>query len=303
MIIDDYIAYMSFELNLAPLTVKAYASDLKQWQAYACGQEERDFVPEDVDTIDLRQWVAWLHSQGVGARSIKRKAAAVSGFYRWMMKKRGLARNPAADLLLARPKKTLPVVIPQRQTLDILNEKPDGDDFMAVRDHLIVNVLYQTGLRASELASLVDANVDTSTGTLKVMGKRRKERIVPFGPELCEEIDRYRALRDSAFPSAPSPCMFVGAKGLGIRYQDVLKAVHGALDGRVTAPKRSPHVLRHSFATDMLNAGADLNSVKELLGHQSLETTQIYTHISLSELKHNYQLAHPRAQKTQNHGS
>ena len=297
MIIDEYIAYMSCELNLAERTVQAYAADLRTWAAYATCGGKHPFVPGDVTPSDMRAWVASLSRQGLSARSIKRKAAAVSGFFRWMLKRKGLEANPMAEVQLARAPKKLPSVIPQAQTLAVLDEELDETDISAVRSRLIVEMLYQTGMRAGELAGLMDNNVDAAAGTLRVVGKRNKERLIPFGPGLSRLIGLYRNLRADSGMAGSSPLFFVGHDGRGITYKTVLHTVHAALDGRVTSPKRSPHVLRHSFATDMLNAGADLNSVKQLLGHESLETTQIYTHISLSELKLNYQLAHPRAQK------
>lgn len=301
MIIDEYIAYMSCELNLAKRTVEAYSADLHQWAAYATGDGKHQFVPGDVTGSDLRAWVADLSRSGLSVRSIKRKAAAVSGFYVWMMKRKGLEANPMADVQLARTPKTLPSVIPQSQTMAILDEELDEQDYRAVRDRLMVEMLYQTGMRASELAGLLDKDVNAENGTLRVIGKRNKERVIPFGASLARMIGIYRTLRADAGHANSSPSFFVGATGRAINYKTVLRTTHAALDGRVTSPKRSPHVLRHSFATDMLNGGADLNAVKQLLGHESLETTQIYTHISLSELKQNYQLAHPRAQKQGGH--
>lgn len=301
IIIDEYIAYMSFELHLAERTVQAYAADLRAWASYATCGGKHPFVPADATPSDLRAWVASLSRQGLSARSIKRKASAVSGFYLWMMKRKGLSANPMAEVQLARPPKTLPSVIPQKQTEAILDEELDETDIRAVRDRLMVEMLYQTGMRASELAGLIDNDVDSRAGTLRVVGKRNKERVIPFGRPLSRMIDLYRGLRADAGQACSSPCFFVGSDGRGINYKTVLRTVHASLDGRVTCAKRSPHVLRHSFATDMLNCGADLNSVKQLLGHESLETTQIYTHISLSELKQNYKLAHPRAQKKGGH--
>lgn len=303
--IDEYIGYMRRELNLADLTVTAYEDDLRQWAAFATADGKRELVVGDVTAADLRLWIAHLSGQGLGARSIRRKASALRGFFRFMMKRHGLEANPAAGLQLARPKKALPSVIPPAQTAAVLADEPQPDgEFAAVRDFLIVDMLYQTGLRASELAGLLDANVNAEAGTLRVIGKRQKERVVPFGPGLAEGIRQYRERRLQECGVAAPPFFFVTAKGVGIGYKTVLRAAHAALDGRVTASRRSPHTLRHSFATDMLNSGADLNSVKQLLGHASLETTQIYTHISLSELKQNYELAHPRAlKKGGHHGS
>ena len=303
MLIDDFNTYIRCEQNVSAHTVVSYSTDLKQWAYYATDGHPENLNAMDVTTSDLRQWVVHLSRKGISARSIKRKVAALNSFFRYLMKQHGLKHNPAADLVVARPKKTLPSVIPAAQTRAVLDRMPDPEDFRQTRNHLIVEMLYETGMRASEIATLKDSYVDTSAGSVKVTGKRNKQRIIPIGNRLCEEINGYRALRDAIAPqqSEANDCFLVKHDGTGITYLTVLKAVHEALDGNVTASRRTPHTLRHSFATDMLNNGADLNSVKELLGHQSLETTQIYTHISLSDLKHNYEHAHPRAQKKGGH--
>lgn len=304
MVIDDFIEYMRCELNLSPRTVDAYEADLRQFADFATSKTTGEFVPIDVTASDLRQWIASLSADGLNARSIKRKASALKSFFRFLMKRKGAASNPASELQLARPRKSLPNVIPQSQTITILGEEPDRTDFISVRNYLIVDMLYETGMRASELTGLKDANVNVNNSLLKVRGKRNKERIIPFGERLASKIRQYWDLRSEACKSSSPNYFFVSANGMPISYKTVLRTVHKALDGKVTSHKRSPHVLRHSFATDMLNNGADLNSVKQLLGHQSLETTQIYTHISLSELKNNYELAHPRAlKKGGHHGS
>lgn len=296
-VIDEYITYMRCELNLADLTVAAYEDDLREWASFATADGKRELIATDVTAADLRLWIARLSAQGLGARSIRRKASALRGFFRFMMKRHGLEANPAAGLLLARPKKTLPSVIPPAQTAAVLADEPTDGDFTSVRDFLMVDMLYQTGLRASELAGLLDANVNADAGTLRVMGKRNKERVIPFGPGLAEGIRQYRERRKQECGQEAPAFFFVTAKGLGIGYKTVLRATHAALDGRVTASKRSPHTLRHSFATDMLNNGASLSAVQHLLGHASLATTQVYTHITYRELQQNYQQAHPRAKK------
>ncbi len=302
MIIDDFLQYLRAELNYSPHSLAAYESDLRQWADFATGGKPQELRADNVTTSDLRQWIASLAARGMSPRSLRRKASALRALFRFMMKRHGLKANPATDLIMARLPKELPAVIPGEQIERVLDDAPAPDDFTAVRDHLIIHTFYQTGIRASELCGLLDRDVDTRAGMLKVLGKRRKERIVPFGPELAALIDNYRGLR-SQLPQA-SPTLFVTEKGVSMTYDQVRHAVRSQLDGRVTSPRRSPHVLRHTFATEMLSAGADLNAVRQLLGHQSLETTQIYTHISISEIQHNYQLAHPRAHKTEgNHGS
>lgn len=302
MTIDDFLTYMRFELNHSPHSLLAYESDLRQWADFATSGHPENLSPLDTTTSDLRTWAAHLSASGISARSIRRKASSLRAYFRFLMKRHGLKSNPADDLVLARPPKKLPTAIPRAQIEKILDEKPPADDFQAMRDYLIMQIFYQTGIRASEMYGLLDANVDTRSRTLRVLGKRQKERIVPFGDELADLIEQYRALRDAR--TVASPTLLVDDKGLSMTYAKVYRAVRNALDGRVSAPKHSPHVLRHTFATEMLNSGADLNAVKQLLGHESLETTQIYTHISISEIQQNYQLAHPRAlKKGGHHGS
>ena len=172
----------------------------------------------------------------------------------------------------------------------------EPDDFRAARDHLLLLMLYSTGMRCSEAQGLLDRDVDTKKRQLRVVGKRDKERVIPFGDELADAVDAYRALRDATGASG-DPHLFVRADGSPLYRKLIYNVVRRAMDGEVHAARHSPHVLRHSFATDMLNNGADLNAVKSLLGHASLSSTQIYTHVTFSDLQHNYQQAHPRALK------
>lgn len=302
-LIDDFITYLRCERNMSVHTVVSYRGDLMQWAEYATDGKPDELHPFDMTTSDLRAWIASLSAHGLKPRSIHRKASSLSQFFTYLMRRHGLESNPAADLVLAKCDKPLPAVIPAVQTNALLDDEYDSGDYSQSMAHLIVNMLYQTGIRASELTSLADVNV--GAGSIKVRGKRNKERVIPIGESLAGEISTYRELRDRCVKQRGlSDCFFLKRNGTGLDYHTVNKVVHSMLDGRVTSAKRSPHVLRHSFATDMLSNGADLNSVKSLLGHESLETTQIYTHISISELKHNYELAHPRAlKKGGNHGS
>ena len=241
---------------------------------------------------DLRLWVAELASSGVSQRSIRRKIQTLRAFYHYLMLRRGCRANPAAELMPARIAKTLPRVVSPLDMAKALDSDYDVADFEQVRNRLIAEMFYSTGMRASELVALLDVDVNVAAKELKVCGKRNKERIIPFGDGLAEMIEMYRDLR----PQGAASHFFILLDGRPMAYRHINKVVKREF-ATVGVARPTPHMLRHSFATDMLNGGADLTAVQKLLGHASLATTQIYTHLSYSELKHNYELAHPRAQK------
>lgn len=301
---DRFLTYLRHELNSSPHTVEAYGRDLRQWQAYVTSEGKYEFRPAEVTSSDLRQWVLGLARSGDSTRTVRRKMQAVRAFYKWMLRCGAVASNPAADVALPKLDKPLPVYVRPEETAAVIDEELDTEDFIAVRDRLIVDMLYSTGMRCSELLTLRDAAVDTRKGELKVLGKRNKERIIPFGQELTDMIALYRRLRDDLIESRAEE-FFLRPTGEPLYRKLIYNVVHEALQGRAHAARLSPHTLRHSFATDMLNNGADLNAVQHLLGHASLATTQVYTHISYRELKQNYRTAHPRALKKgdQDHGS
>lgn len=299
--IEQFLAYISLELGYSALTVEAYRRDLDQWVRFTTGGDPAALDPIDVARSDLRQWVAHISAKA-SARTVKRKISALRAFYRFLLKRGDIAVNPATGLSLPKPSKSLPVYVRPEETSAILDADIPHDDFAAVRDRLILDILYSTGMRCSELIGLRDADVDTVKGELKVLGKRNKERVIPFGPELAEAIDAYRAMRDSspltsvcrADTSAP---LMVRDNGEQLYRKMVYNVVHRMLsEGGAHAERLSPHVMRHSMATDMLNGGAPIATVQQLLGHASLTSTQVYTHVTYRDLKHNYQLAHPRAQ-------
>lgn len=307
-LIDQFLDYLRLELNYSQLTVSAYRADLNAWADFATGNRPETLSPMDVTTSDLRLWIGTLAAKGISVRSIRRKASSLRAFFRFLMKRHGLPANPATGLTLAKLPKDLPVYVRPEDSARIIDEAREEDaeapdDFTLIRDHLIVNLLYSTGMRCSELTGLLDVNTDTRKGELKVVGKRNKERIIPIGPELSETIDTYRRLRDASPSTSISPLdrespLLVTRTGQPLYRRLVYRVVNRTLtEGNVHASRLSPHVLRHSFATDMLNAGAPISSVQQLLGHASLASTQIYTHVTYSELKNNYQLAHPRALK------
>lgn len=290
--IDNFLQYIRLEMNLSPHTVAAYKVDLEQWEQFLTrGKEALDV--KSVTPSDIRAWMLNLSNMGDGARTMRRKVQAVRSFYKWLMRQGVVNDSPAASVELARIPKRLPQLVRTQSMDELLDQEIDESDFEQVRNRLIVMMLYETGMRRAELLSLLDRNVDTSKGELKVHGKRDKDRIIPFGTELAQAIDGYRILRDEQTKGCEH--FFVRKDGKPLYPMLVYRIVNSALQAVGVTSKRSPHVLRHSFATAMLGDGASLNSVKELLGHESLATTQIYTHVTFSELKNNYKLAHPRA--------
>ncbi len=293
-IIDKYLQYIKLELNLSEHTQVAYGNDLRQWEQFLTGGGEQLDVAS-VTASDIRAWLLQLSGSGDSARTLRRKVQAVRSFYKWLMRNGTVVVNPAASVELARVPKRLPQLVREDSVDSLLDSKIDDADFEQVRNRLIVMMLYETGMRRAELIGLLDKNVDTAKGELKVHGKRDKDRIIPFGTELADWIEKYRSLRDDQALACEH--FFVRESGEPLYPMLVYRIVREALTEAGVTSKRSPHVLRHTFATAMLNDGAALNSVKELLGHESLATTQIYTHVTFSELKNNYKLAHPRALK------
>ncbi len=299
--IESFLEYIRCELTLSACTVSAYTVDLREWADWATGGHPENLDPRSVTQSDLRAWVAFLSRTGRSPRTIRRKVSALRSFFRYLCRRHGFQSNPAAELQTARPDKTLPAFVRTKEMNAVIDAPAPADDFEGVRNRLILTMFYTCGLRCSELINLRDADINLISCELKVHGKRNKDRILPFGSELRDQIQAYRELR----PSGPGPDgeFFTRQNGLALYRKAVYNLVHEALEG-TTAGKRSPHVLRHTFATDMLNGGADIDAVRRLLGHASLATTQVYTHVSLRDLKNNYQQAHPRAQrKDQNYGN
>ena len=253
-----------------------------------------------MSTNDIREWMMSLSNAGDCQRTIRRKVQSVRALYKYMQRRGLIDSNPAAMVELAKLPKRLPSYVRSENINALLDQDIDLADFTAVRNKLMLMMFYETGIRRAELIGLTDANVDTSAMQIKVHGKRNKDRIVPFGGELLGWIERYRHLR---LQQVECVCdeFFVRENGKPLYPSLVYKVVHDALQAAGGTDKFSPHVLRHSFASAMLNNGAQLNNVKELLGHESLAATQIYTHITFSELKDNYQSAHPRALKKGGH--
>jgi len=296
--INQFLQYLRLERNLSPRTVDLYRRNLTQWHDHMTGGGKVALHHTSVTASDIRQWLVERSSQGDCAGTLRHKVQALRAFYRYLMRRGQMTDNPASQVELARLARPLPVMV-REQTMDSILDDATAmmsDDHDTVRNRLIVMLLYETGIRQSELIGLQDSAVDTRHRDLKVRGKRDKDRIVPFGPELADAIERYRAVR-ATLPVLECGNLLVTQHGRPLYPSLVYHVVHDTLAAAGATGKLSPHVLRHTFASTMLNHGAELNSVKELLGHESLAATQIYTHVTLSELQHNYELAHPRALK------
>ena len=298
--IEGFLKYLRYELNYSVHTVLSYGNDLRQFADFLARGDSEQLRLDDVSTNDIREWMMSLSNAGDCQRTIRRKVQSVRALYKYMQRRGLIDSNPAAMVELAKLPKRLPSYVRSENINALLDQDIDLADFTAVRNKLMLMMFYETGIRRAELIGLSDVNVDASAMQIKVHGKRNKDRIVPFGSELLEWIVRYRELRSQQV-AAVCDAFFVRPNGKALYPSLVYNVVHDALQAAGGTDKFSPHVLRHSFASAMLNNGAQLNNVKELLGHESLAATQVYTHITFSELKDNYQSAHPRALKKGGH--
>ena len=293
--LERFLQYLRHERNLSWRTVDLYRRDLDQWDAFMTSAAAATLDWRSVTSGDIRAWLMDRAAQSDQPATLRHKIQALRAMYRYLLQRGEVSANPAAQVELAKLAKPLPKFVREKTVDEVLDADIDTGDFAQVRDRLIVMLFYETGIRLSELIGLQDAAVDTVKRELKVRGKRDKDRIVPFGDELAQWVERYRGLRPAQRPACPN--LLVTVKGKPLYPSLVYHVVHDALQAAGGTGKLSPHVLRHTFASVLLNHGAELNSVKELLGHESLAATQVYTHVTLSELQHNYELAHPRALK------
>jgi integrase/recombinase XerC len=292
MNIQSFLQYIRFEKRFSSHTVRAYQSDLEQFSKYLLETYE---VKESSAVIHpmIRSWIVQLMESGVTARSINRKITTLKTFFKFQLRKEEVIINPMLKVQSPKTSKRLPVFIDQSKMELLFHEKNFGEEFEGIRDRLVLELLYSTGMRLSELVGLTDSSVDVYKSQLKVLGKRNKERVIPFTTKLNSAIKEYIKVRNKSFPATTS--FFVTDSGKPMYPKFVYRIVTRRLGDVTTLDKKSPHVLRHTFATHMLNNGADINSVKELLGHANLSATQVYTHNTIEKLKKVYKQAHPRA--------
>ena len=293
MIIDQFLNYLRYERNRSPRTVQLYEENLRDFQAYLQGVDDC-LTLQTADADVLRDWMESLMDKGLKATTVNLALSAVRTFYRYALLRRLVERDPACGVKGPKKVKSLPQFVRESEMNQLLDEEISIDNYSEVRARTIIMLFYETGIRLAELVGLDDADVDFTSMQLKVTGKRNKQRIIPFGEELSEALHNYMTLRDAEIVKQSS-ALFLNGRGKRVSRAVVQCLVRNRLAEVTTLKKRSPHVLRHSFATAMLNNGAGLESVKKLLGHESLETTEIYTHTTFEQLKRVYNDAHPRA--------
>jgi integrase/recombinase XerC len=295
MIVEDFLRYMLAEREASPRTVKTYKDALNDYVAYLKKVDD-DMNLEDADSDIIRSWVEDMMDRGHKATYTCKKLSAVKSLYRYALRQGIMKKDPAHSVSGPKKEKVLPTFLKEAEADKLFDQLEwDMDDIRDVRARTLLLLLYSTGIRRAEVVALRDRDVNLLTHEMKVTGKRRKQRIVPLGGEISAELQRYTKLRDEEIPATDATeALFRNDKGKQMTGDNVYAIVHKYLSQVTTQKKRSPHVLRHSFATAMLNHEAKLGGVQKLLGHESLDTTQIYTHVTFEELKRSYSKAHPR---------
>jgi integrase/recombinase XerC len=287
--VENFISYITTIKHYSGHTVTSYKKDLEQFLTF-CSLPEGQFP----DHHHIREWIVDMMNRGITARSVNRKLSALKSFYHYLVRENILESNPVKKVILPRTDKKLPAFVHEKNMDMLLDNINFGDDFEGIRNRLIIEMLYFTGMRVNELTGLTCSDLNLYESTLKVLGKRNKERIIPLIPEIVSTLNDYLTRR----PEVTAPdngSLLLTLKGGKVYNRMVYRIVNQYLTLVTTLDKRSPHVLRHTFATHMLNKGADLNAIKEILGHANLSATEVYTHNTFEKLKKIYKQAHPRA--------
>ncbi len=290
--IDKFLKYLRYEKRYSEHTIKAYAKDLEQFYVFASATGSEVITDHNV----IRGWLVALVEDGISNRSINRKISTLKSFYKFLLREGIIEASPMEKVVAPKMKKSLPEFVPQKD-LDKIEVLGQTEYFPLLRDYIIVETLYVTGMRRSELAILKEDDIDFSSRQIKVFGKRSKERLIPVTDNFLELVRRYRKAKKEFFGNKPynKEYFILTDKGKKAYPEFIGRKVKSVLSSFTTVSKKSPHVLRHSFATHLLNNGADINAIKDLLGHESLATTEVYTHNSFEQLKKVYKQAHPRA--------
>ena len=289
---DEFLSYLRFEKRYSAYTIESYNNDLSQYHTFCIEAGSPDIV---LDHSIIRMWIVSLLESGISARSVNRKLSALKSFSKYLIREGLLKSNPLERVLKPKMSKRIPSFLDQEKLNHALDTFDFGNNYIGIRNQIIIEILYQTGIRRSELVGLKISSIDFEENNIRITGKRNKERIIPIGSDLSARIKTYLELRDKIFNGNPEESLFLTPGGKPIYPKLVYRLVNQFLKMVTTLEKRSPHLLRHTFATHLLNKGADINAIKELLGHASLAATQVYTHNTFEKLKGIYKQAHPRA--------
>lgn len=294
MLTEDFLEYFRTERNKSELTVLSYRKDLEEFETFFESLKE-NITWTNVDESVVREWVIYLmDDQHMTASSVNRKLSALRSFFHYLLRMQVVTSNPMTRITGPKKQKYLPVFVRENEMNTMLEELSRDDTYEGILSLTVILMLYLTGMRRAEILSLSDRDIDFSSKQIKVTGKRNKQRVIPFGNELESQIKRYLYAREQQF-GVGFENLFINKKGTPLSKAQISEIVKRELSTVTTQQKKSPHVLRHTFATAMLNSGADLTSIQKLLGHAGLATTQVYTHVSFEELKNAYQNAHPRS--------
>ncbi len=291
--ICQFLDYVKYEKRFSPQTYIAYKTDLYQYMDFLSSKEKE---LQQATHQDIRLWIAGELEQGKSSRTINRKISTLKIFYKFLLRNNYVSVNPTSKVIAPKQKKSLPVFVSETEMNNLFDHITFPDTFEGTRDKAIIELFYATGIRLSELSNIKRKDIDFYNQTIKILGKRKKERIVPFSKKLLPVLKEYMAAYENEFGELEQDAfIFVTNKGETIYAKLIYRTVRKYLDMVSTVEKRSPHVIRHTFATHLLDNGADLSAIKEILGHSSLSATQIYTHTSIEKLKKTYKQAHPRA--------
>lgn len=290
--ISEFCDYLSHQKRYSIHTVSAYKKDLEQFSQFLLSNYDTKSFKEANSPI-IRSWIVQLIENNISPRSINRKISTLKSFYKYLLKNNEIETNPLLKVTTPKTSKRLPVFVGENEITDLFSEIKFPNNYEGIRDNLILELFYATGIRLSELVNLQLNSIDHQNSTLKVVGKRNKERIIPFGNNLKLKLENYLLEREKLENSGTQ--LFLTKVGKKIYPKLVYRVVKHYLSLVTTASKKSPHILRHTFATHMLNNGADLNSIKEILGHSNLSATQVYTHNTIEKLKNIHKQAHPKA--------
>ncbi len=291
---ESFLQYLKIEKRYSPHTFRSYLNDLDQFECFLHDAGHSD-NPVEVTSHDIRAWIVSMLDADYSTVSVHRKISCLRVYFRFLRKEGIIKNDPLQKVVVPKRKKSLPVFIEEKAMATLLDDISFGEDFAGIRNKTIIEMLYLTGMRRSELIGLKDTDIDMTEATVKVTGKRNKQRIIPLVKPFLNNLAGYIEMRNRSLDSRNGEWFFVTDKGNKLYDKYVYNIVRNYLSVVTTADRKSPHILRHTFATHMLNNGADLNSIKELLGHANLSATQVYTHNTFEKLKKIYKQAHPRA--------